>query len=120
MFNLTQRFLAVLALTVFFLPFASQSQAQIKTVKPLYERLGGYDAIAAVADDFIVRLATDEKLGRFFVGHSLDSQKQIRQHLVDQLCQVTGGPCIYRGRDMKTSHAGLGISEDGTGRSIIW
>jgi len=76
----------------------------------LYKRLGGYDALAAVTDDFVGRLAGDPQFGKFFVGHSTDSIKRIRQLLVDQLCAATGGPCIYTGRDMKTSHAGLGIS----------
>lgn len=88
------------------------AQAQIKTVKPLYERLGGYDAIAAVVDDFLGRLLQDPKFTRFFSGHSTDSKQQIRQLVVDQLCAATGGPCVYKGRDMKTSHAGLGISEE--------
>jgi hemoglobin len=78
----------------------------------LYKRLGGYDAIAVVTDDFIGRLATDKQLGKFFIGLSDDSKKRVRQHVVDQLCQATGGPCVYTGRDMKTSHRGLGISED--------
>jgi hemoglobin len=77
----------------------------------LYKRLGGYDAIAAVTDDFIDRLASDKQLARFFGGVSADSQKKLRQHVVDQLCEATGGPCIYTGRTMKTSHAGLGIAE---------
>ena len=77
----------------------------------LYKRLGGYDAVAAVADDFIGRLATDKQLGKFLTGLSEDSKKRLRQLLVDQLCAVTGGPCLYVGRDMKTSHKGLGISE---------
>lgn len=79
--------------------------------KTLYQRLGGYDAIAAVTDDFIGRLATDKQLARFFGGHSEDSLKRIRQHIVDQLCAATGGPCVYTGRDMKTSHKGMGITE---------
>lgn len=87
------------------------SLAQQPPVKSLYQRLGGYDAIAAVVDDFIGRLIADPQLGRFFAGHSTDSKKRIRQLIVDQLCQVTGGPCVYPGRDMKTSHAGLGITE---------
>jgi hemoglobin len=77
----------------------------------LYKRLGGYDALAAVTDEFIGRLATDKSLGRFFVGASVNSQARIRQLVVDQLCNATGGPCLYIGRDMKTSHAGLGITE---------
>ena len=77
----------------------------------LYKRLGGYDAIAAVSDDFLGRLSTDPQFVKFFAGHSTDSIKRIRQLVVDQLCAATGGPCVYIGRDMKSSHAGLGISE---------
>ncbi|HEY4682138.1 MAG TPA: nuclear transport factor 2 family protein [Candidatus Acidoferrales bacterium] len=78
----------------------------------LYKRLGGYDAIAAVTDDFIGRLVADQQLGRFFTGASTDSKKRIRQLVVDQLCAATGGPCVYIGRSMKASHEGLGITED--------
>ena len=79
--------------------------------KTLYQRLGGYDALAAVTDDFIGRLASDKQLARFFTGHSEDSLRRIRQHILDQLCAAAGGPCVYTGRDMKTSHKGMGISE---------
>ena len=78
--------------------------------KSLYQRIGGYDALAAVVDDFVGRLVTDKQFERFFVGHSDDSKKRIRQHILDQFCAATGGPCLYLGRDMKTSHAGLGIT----------
>ena len=77
----------------------------------LYKRLGGYDAVAAVSDDFLGRLSTDPQFTKFFAGHSTDSIKRIRQLVVDQLCAATGGPCVYIGRDMKSSHAGLGITE---------
>jgi hemoglobin len=72
--------------------------------------LGGYDAIAAVSDDFIARLAADKQLARFLVGMSDNSKAHLRQLVVDQLCQATGGPCVYIGRDMKTAHRGLGIT----------
>jgi hemoglobin len=91
---------------------ASTPAARAQTKKTLYERLGGYNAIAAVTDDFVGRLVADKQLERFFVGHSTDSKKRIRQHVIDQLCAATGGPCIYTGRTMKDSHAGLGITED--------
>jgi hemoglobin len=78
----------------------------------LYKRLGGYDALAAVTDDFIGRLATDPKEGRFFVGLRTDSKIRVRQHVVDFLCVATGGPCKYTGRDMETAHTGLNITEE--------
>lgn len=80
--------------------------------KSLYQRLGGYDALAAVVDDFVGRLVTDKQFAKFFIGQSDDSKKRIRQHVLDLFCNATGGPCLYTGRDMKTSHAGLGITED--------
>ena len=80
--------------------------------KSLYNRLGGYDAVAAVVDDFIGRLVADKRFTKFFVGHSEDSLKKIRQHIVDQFCNAAGGPCQYIGRDMKASHKGLGITGD--------
>ena len=84
----------------------------VQEQKTLYARLGGYDAIAAVVDDFVGRLVSDKRFNKFFVGHSEDSLKKIRQHVVDQLCAAAGGPCLYVGRDMKTSHHGLGITSD--------
>lgn len=78
--------------------------------KSLYERVGGYNALAAVVDDFIVRLVSDKQFEKFFIGQSNDSKKRIRQHILDQFCAATGGPCLYTGREMKTSHAGLGIT----------
>jgi len=94
----------VLALVVAAPAFAQQAPT-------LYKRLGGYDAIAAVSDEFLGRLSTDPQFVKFFAGHSTESVKRIRQLVVDQLCAATGGPCVYIGRDMKTSHAGLGITE---------
>lgn len=86
--------------------------------KSLYQRLGGYDAIAAVSDEFIGRLATDEQEKRFFIGFSNDSKMRIRQLLVDLVCKSTGGPCVYTGRDMKTTHSGAGITKADWDRSL--
>jgi hemoglobin len=79
--------------------------------RSLYERLGGYDAVAAAVDDLLQRLTSDPQLGVYWRGHSKDSMKRDRQLLVDFLCAAAGGPVVYRGRDMKTSHEGLQISE---------
>lgn len=78
----------------------------------LYKRVGGYDALAAVTDDFLGRLVPDPKLGRFFVGHSRASVNRIRGDIIDFLCVATKGPCSYRGRDMQTAHTGLKITDE--------
>ncbi|HJT67675.1 MAG TPA: group 1 truncated hemoglobin [Pyrinomonadaceae bacterium] len=101
----------VFALVLSLLLMVAGSMPSRAQEKSLYQRIGGYDALAAVVDDFVGRLVTDKQFERFFVGHSIDSKKRIRQHILDQFCAATGGPCVYTGRDMKTSHTGLGITE---------
>ena len=77
----------------------------------LYHRLGGYDAIAAAVDDLLPRLVGDPQIGVYWKGMCADSMKKHHQLVVDFLCVATGGPVNYVGRDMKTSHEGLGITE---------
>ena len=79
--------------------------------KTLYERLGGYDAIAAVADDLLPRLENDAQLGRFWANRGDDGIAREKQLLVDYLCASAGGPLLYTGRDMLTSHKGMGVTE---------
>ena len=97
---------------------AATASAQTAAKPTLYKRLGGYDAIAAVTDDFLGRLLADPRFTKFFVGASNDSKARIRQHVVDQLCNATGGPCLYTGRTMKPAHAGLGITEEEWNASV--
>ena len=77
----------------------------------LYRRMGGYDVIAAAIDGMLMRMRGDPQFARFAMGRSEDSHRRARQFLVDQLCALAGGPCLYTGRDMKSSHKGLGITE---------
>jgi hemoglobin len=76
----------------------------------LYARLGGYDAIAAVADDLLPRLMSDPQLGRFWAHRGADGLRREKQLLIDFLCASAGGPLYYTGRDMATSHKGMAIS----------
>ena len=78
--------------------------------KSLYQRLGGYDAIAAVADDLLPRLMSDTQLGRFWEHRGEDGLRREKQLLIDFLCHNAGGPLYYTGRDMATSHRGMRIS----------
>jgi hemoglobin len=81
------------------------------TGRSLYERLGGYDAIAAVANDLLPRLMADQPLERFWQNRAQDSIAREKQLLIDFLCASTGGPMYYTGRDMKLSHKGMRVSE---------
>jgi hemoglobin len=80
--------------------------------KVLYERLGGYDAISAVANDLLPRLKADSRLARFWEHRGEDGVEREKQLLIDFLCSSSGGPMYYTGRDMRTSHKGMRISED--------
>jgi hemoglobin len=77
----------------------------------LYARLGGYDAIAAVAGDLLPRLQADPLLARFWQHRGDDGVRREKQLLIDFLCSNAGGPLYYTGRNMKLSHAGMRISE---------
>lgn len=79
--------------------------------RTLYQRLGGYDAIAAVASDLLPRLRNDPQLGRFWKHRAEDSIMREKQLLIDFLCASAGGPMYYRGRDMRLAHRGMGIGE---------
>src|SRR2546430_13076873 len=84
----------------------------------LYARLGGYDAIAAVANDLLPRLMADAQLGRFWQHRGEDGVLRERQLLINFLCSSAGGPLMYVGRDMKTAHNGMAIS-DGDWQAFI-
>lgn len=77
----------------------------------LYSRLGGYDAIAAVADNLLGRLMPDAQLGRFWAHRGTDGINREKQLLIDFLCSCAGGPLLYTGRNMQVSHEGMRISQ---------
>ena len=79
--------------------------------KSLYERLGGYDGITAFTNNLLPRLQADSQLGRFWQNRGDDGIAREKQLLIDFLCSSAGGPMYYTGRDMKTSHKGMKISE---------
>lgn len=79
--------------------------------KSLYERLGGYDGIVAFTNDLLPRLQSDSQLGRFWQNRGSDGIEREHQLLIDYICSSAGGLLYYTGRDMKTSHKGMKISE---------
>jgi hemoglobin len=74
----------------------------------LYDRLGGLPNIRQVVDELIGTVAADARINTFFAHSNI---RELKLHLVEHICVSAGGPCEYRGRDMKTAHEGLGVTE---------
>lgn len=77
----------------------------------LYQRLGGREAIKQVADDFVINMAADPRVNARFKALDAARVAKLQTNLADLICDETGGPCAYLGKDMKTVHAGMGITE---------
>jgi hemoglobin len=75
---------------------------------PLYDRLGGKPAITAVVDGFVARVAKDRRVNHYFWNADVPNLKQM---LVDQICEMSGGPCRYTGKDMRSAHAGMNLKD---------
>jgi hemoglobin len=78
----------------------------------VYKSLDGKKAIVAVVDGFVARVAADNRINTYFKQTASDPARlaKFKKNLADQICEATGGPCKYTGRDMKSAHAGMGIS----------
>lgn len=109
------------ALAALILAFAPAVQAQTErsneaepTQQSLYDRLGGLMPISVVVSDFIDVLVPDPVLN---ANPAIDAARQrvpapyLKYHVTSLVCQVTGGPCQYQGRNMKDAHAHLNIGE---------
>jgi hemoglobin len=79
-----------------------------KAETSLYQRLGGTVGITAVVEDFVASVAADSRINARFANTDIPRFKHL---LVEQICAGSGGPCTYTGRDMKTTHAGMGITD---------
>lgn len=77
----------------------------------LYQRLGGREGIALVVDDFVANMVADARVNARFKGMQPPAVFKLRSNLADQICDATGGPCAYLGRDMKATHKGMNISD---------
>ncbi len=97
---------ASIALVMFVLALPPTARAQETT---LYERLGGYDAISAVVDDFASKLFADPVVGKRFFGMGDDTRQGFRQKNKNLVCFATGGPCKVISRPAAVVHGGLGI-----------
>lgn len=81
--------------------------------KSLYSRLGGKKAITAVVDEFINVVGADNRINKFFADTVANPTRlqALKDNLVAQICSATGGSCKYKGKDMKTAHKGMGVTD---------
>ena len=96
--------MAVVALTV-------SACASAPPEPTLYQRLGGREAIKGVVDDFVANVVADPRVSGRFKGLQPAAVAKLQTNIADQICDATGGPCAYLGRDMKATHAGMGITD---------
>lgn len=87
---------------------AAMSTAATATSSALLETFGGKTGLVSLMDDFMVRLLADPRTGPHFRPAN---QQRVKEQLVDQFCTVMGGPCVYKGADMKSVHGNLDITK---------
>jgi hemoglobin len=107
--------LALIASTLFFAPSAyAQNSAPttpvIATDQSLFNDFGGREGLVLLMDDFMVNLLADPRTKPFFEA---SDQARVKNHLVEQFCVILNGGCTYSGRDMKTTHEGMGVTQAG-------
>ncbi len=77
----------------------------------LYKRLGGREGIRGVVDDFVAFLVADPRVKDRFTKLTPAQVEKLKTNAADQICDATGGPCSYLGKDMKAAHTGMNITE---------
>lgn len=76
------------------------------TKDALFVELGGKAGLTKIVDDFMPLVMADTRINRFF---EKTDQVKLKAMLVDQFCELAGGPCKYNGRDMYEAHDGMGV-----------
>lgn len=87
---------------------ASFAQQMASKDDQLYKAFGEKAGLVALMDDFMTRLLADPRTGPHFQPAN---QQRVKEQLVEQFCALGGGPCVYKGADMKSSHANLEIKK---------
>lgn len=101
--------LSCIALAASSLFFATTSMAQTVAIgDQLYQAFGQKSGLVVLMDDFMERLVADARTAPYF---KFANQQRIKAQLVEQLCALAGGPCVYSGADMKSAHLSLGIKK---------
>ena len=105
---------SVVAMSVLLMAGSSYAADDAKG-KSLYDRLGGKGAITAVVETFVGNVGGDKRINGYFASTDL---VKLKMHLVNQICEASGGPCKYTGRTMKQTHAGMGVNDAAFGALV--
>ena len=81
----------------------------------LFDELGGMQSIEKIVDGFIYEIGFDEEIVRFFEETDLE---RFRSKLIEQICEVSDGPCKYSGDSMQDVHANMQINESEFNRTV--
>ncbi len=101
--------LIVTVATLFIAPsFAQSAAAPAMANDLLYQTFGAKPGLVKLMDDFMVRLLADPRTSPHFKPAN---QQRVKEQLVEQFCSVMGGPCVYKGADMKSAHGNLDITK---------
>jgi hemoglobin len=91
------------------LGFVGAVSAQTMSSSPaLYQAFGEKAGLVKLMDDFVPRLQADPRLAEAFKNANVVN---LKSQLVNQICQVSGGPCEYKGPDMKVTHSNMDITK---------
>jgi hemoglobin len=74
----------------------------------LYERIGGEAAVEAAVDVFYRKVLADDRISHYFESVDMDTQRSKQKAF---LTFAFGGPHAYQGKDMRTAHAKMNLSE---------
>ncbi|MEO6291594.1 MAG: group 1 truncated hemoglobin [Burkholderiaceae bacterium] len=93
--------------------FAGSVQAQTmgamaENSAALYQAFGEKAGLVKLMDDFVPRLQADKRTATAFKDANVVN---LKAKLVEQICQVSGGPCAYKGADMKSAHSSMDITK---------
>ncbi|MCO4856135.1 group 1 truncated hemoglobin [Herbaspirillum sp. WGmk3] len=98
---------ALLGLTLAGALGLAQAQAPATPDDSLFRALGGLPVIERVVQDFMDNMLADARIRHTFDNSNV---KRVREKLVEQFCQLSGGGCVYTGDPMREVHQGLKLS----------
>lgn len=104
--TLRKKMLGIAASLIF---FSLSSVNVFAEEKSLYDKIGGTEGITTVVGAFLTNVSGDDRINARFANTDIDNLKRL---LIEQVCEATGGPCTYSGKNMKDAHTGMDITEE--------